>query len=63
MKLIDSFPDEMKASTLPSLEKGYKLEIGSLNGKIDKIGKKHGIDTPVNRLIYAALSPHENGKI
>ena len=62
MKGLDKLPEEMKASTLPALEKGEKLEASALNGAIDKLGKKNGIDTPMNRAVYATLSPHEKGK-
>ena len=62
MKGLDDLPEEMKASTLPALEKGEKLEASALNGAIDKLGKKNGIDTPMNRAVYATLSPHEKGK-
>ena len=38
------------------------MEASALNGAIDKLGKKNGIDTPMNRAVYATLSPHEKGK-
>ena len=43
MKQLDSLPEGMKASTLPALEKGEKLEASALNGAIDKLGSKHNI--------------------
>ena len=61
MKQLDSLPDGMKASTLPALEKGDKLEASALNGAIDKLGSKHKINTYMHKAVYAALSPHENG--
>ena len=61
MKLLDSLPPPMKASILPALENGEKLESSALNGAIDKLGVKHGIDTYMHKAVYAALSPHENG--
>ena len=63
MKLLDSLPPPMKASILPALENGDKLESSALNGAIDKLGVKHGIDTYMHKAVYAALSPHENGSI
>ncbi|PPR28934.1 MAG: hypothetical protein CFH31_00777 [Alphaproteobacteria bacterium MarineAlpha9_Bin1] len=63
MQGLDNLPAEMKASTLPALEKGEKLEISALNGAIEKLGKKNGIDTPMHRAVCAALSPHEKGKL
>ena len=61
MKQLDSLPGPMKASTLPALEKGEKLEASALNGAIDKLGTKHSINTYMHKAVYAALAPHENG--
>ena len=61
MKQLDSLPEGMKASTLPALEKGEKLESSALNGAICILGNKHDISTPSHKAVYAALSPHENG--
>lgn len=40
---------------------GNPIEIGLLNGRVVELGKKHGISTPANFAIEAALRPHENG--
>ena len=61
MKQLDSLPNAMKASMLPALEKGEKLEVSALNGAIDKLGRKHNINTNMNKAVYASLAPHENG--
>lgn len=61
MAVMDMLPEAMKASILAALERGEKLEASALNGAIDTLGAAHGIDTPMNRAVYAALSPHENG--
>ena len=61
MKLLDSLPPPMKASILPALENGEKLESFALNGAIVRLGVKHGLDTYMHKAVYAALSPHENG--
>ena len=63
MQQLDSLPEGMKASTLPALENGHKLEASALNGAIEKLGKKHGINTAMHRAVYAALAPHEDGSI
>ena len=61
MRILDTLPDTMKASILAALERGEKLEASALNGALDQLGREHGIDTPMNRAVYAALAPHENG--
>jgi 2-dehydropantoate 2-reductase len=40
---------------------GNPIEIGLLNGRVVELGKKHGIPTPANFAIAAALKPHELG--
>ena len=61
MKLLDNLPTDMKASMLAALERGDKLEAAALNGAVDRLGQTKGIVTPANRIVYEALSPHENG--
>ncbi|MDP6667714.1 MAG: ketopantoate reductase C-terminal domain-containing protein, partial [Dehalococcoidia bacterium] len=40
---------------------GRPIEIGLLNGRVVELGEKHGIPTPANFAITAALKPHEMG--
>lgn len=40
---------------------GNPIEIGLLNARVVEMGKQHGIDTPANFAIEAALRPHEHG--
>ncbi len=40
---------------------GRPIEIGLLNGRVVELGEKHGIPTPANFAIAAALKPHEMG--
>jgi len=40
---------------------GNPIEIELLNGRVVELGKKHGIPTPANFAIAAALAPHEMG--
>ena len=40
---------------------GNPIEIGLLNGRVVELGKKHGVSTPANFAIAAALKPHEFG--
>jgi 2-dehydropantoate 2-reductase len=61
MALLDALPAPMKASILSALERGEKLEASALNGSITRLGNANGIDTPMNRAVYAALAPHEYG--
>jgi 2-dehydropantoate 2-reductase len=40
---------------------GRRLELESLNGEVVRRGREHGISTPLNFAIYAALRPYTDG--
>ncbi len=61
MAVLEMLPAPMKASMLAALERGERLEASALNGAVDRLGRANGIDTPVNRTVYAALAPYEHG--
>ena len=61
MAVLDKLPASMKASMLAALERGERLEVSSLNGAIDRLGRETGVDAPIHRAVHAALAPHENG--
>jgi 2-dehydropantoate 2-reductase len=43
------------------LAAGRRLELEVLNGTVVRLGGEHGIPTPINFAIYAALKPYLNG--
>ena len=43
------------------LNAGRRLELESLNGTVVRLGCEHGVPTPCNFAIYAALKPYANG--
>jgi 2-dehydropantoate 2-reductase len=45
----------MKASMAHDLEKGYRLELDWLNGKVAELGDKYGLDTPASDEVVAKL--------
>ena len=61
MALVSANPSEAKPSTLVDLEHGRRLELEGQAGAVVRMGREMGIDTPVNRVIYAALKPFING--
>ena len=61
MALVTAYPPEVKPSTLVDLEQGRRLELEGQAGAVVRLGRELGIDTPVNRVIYAALKPFING--
>ncbi|MFC4216277.1 ketopantoate reductase family protein [Pseudophaeobacter arcticus] len=49
-----------KPSMLQDVEAGRRTEIESLNGYVEQIGPKRGIDVPMNRLLAALVRMREN---
>jgi 2-dehydropantoate 2-reductase len=49
-----------RASTLQDIEKRNKTEIDTLNGCIQRIGKKHGIPTPTHDMIVELIKGIED---
>jgi 2-dehydropantoate 2-reductase len=61
LSAIDKLPADMKASLAGDLEAGGKLEAPWLCGAVTRMAQEHGLATPVNRAIYAALKPYVDG--
>jgi 2-dehydropantoate 2-reductase len=57
-----ALPDTMKSSMLMDLERGARLELEWLSGAVCRLGAENGVDTPVHRLVLAALMPFANGR-
>jgi 2-dehydropantoate 2-reductase len=56
-----SLPHGMKASMLHDLERGNRLELDWLAGRVVELGRKYNIPTPTNAAVYAALKLHRQG--
>jgi 2-dehydropantoate 2-reductase len=54
-------PPNMKASMALDLERGNRLELPWLNGKVVELGLKLGIPTPMHSMMYAMLKPYIMG--
>ncbi len=61
MALMRSMPPHHTTSMGNDLLRGSRLELPWFAGKVVELGRHHGIPTPVNGFIYAALKPHVNG--
>ena len=51
----DTVPYDMKASMLHDLERGNRLELDWLAGRVVELGRKLNVATPANSAVYAAL--------
>jgi len=59
--LIRSMPDHHMTSMGNDLLRGNRLELPWFAGKVVELGRKHGVPTPVNSFVYAALKLYANG--
>ncbi len=57
----NTLPKDMKASMAHDLERGNRIELDWLNGKVVAFGRELGIPTPANTTIYAILKPYRMG--
>jgi 2-dehydropantoate 2-reductase len=59
--LAGKVPPGMKASMAHDLERGNRLELDWLNGKVAALGDKYGIDTPASDEVVAKLDRYKMG--
>jgi 2-dehydropantoate 2-reductase len=60
-RAVEAFPPTMKASMAHDLERGNRLELDWLAGKVVELGKTLGVPTPANAAVYAVLKPWRMG--
>jgi 2-dehydropantoate 2-reductase len=53
---------DIKASMCEDVERGNRLELDWLQGKVVELGRKHGIPTPANEYVYKVLKLLRNGR-
>ena len=61
MDLFSSVEPSVRGSMYYDLAAGRRLELDVLNGTLVRLGSEHGIPTPINFAIYAALKPYLDG--
>ena len=61
LALMRSMPPHHTTSMGNDLIRGNRLELPWFAGKVVELGRRHGIDTPTNGFVYAALKPYVNG--
>jgi 2-dehydropantoate 2-reductase len=62
MQVANGMGGHIKASMLEDLERGNRLELDWLQGKVVELGKKHGVPTPANEYVYKTLKLLRNGR-
>jgi 2-dehydropantoate 2-reductase len=61
MDFFSSVEPSVRGSMYYDLAAGRRLELEVLNGTVVRLGDEHGIPTPMNFAIYAALKPYSDG--
>ena len=59
--VLSRFDPTARASQYHDLVAGRRLELESLNGMTVRLGRQHGVPTPLNYALYAALRPYLDG--
>ena len=62
LEFIAHLPPTMKASMALDLDRGNRLELPWLSGKVAELGRQVGVPTPTHSMIYAMLKPYVMGK-
>jgi 2-dehydropantoate 2-reductase len=62
MKFADTLPGGMRASMAHDLERGNRLELDWLAGKVVELGRKLQVAVPANEAVYAMLKPYRLGR-
>jgi 2-dehydropantoate 2-reductase len=61
MRFAEASPPGFKASLLHDLERGNRLELDWLAGRVVALGRELGVPVPINTAIYTVLKPHRMG--
>ena len=61
LEFIGHAPPAMKASMALDLDRGNRLELPWLNGKVVELGRKLDVPTPTHGMMYAMLKPYIMG--
>lgn len=56
------YPGKARPSMLEDLEAGRRLEVASLSGAVVRLGRLHGVATPIHDVAWRALQVHESGR-
>ena len=63
LAFIDGLAPAATASMARDLVAGHRLELPWLSGAVVRLGRQHGVTTPIHDTIYAALKPYANGTL
>jgi 2-dehydropantoate 2-reductase len=61
VETVKHMPPQMKASMALDLDRGNRLELPWLAGKVAELGRELGVPTPTHSIMYAMLKPYTMG--
>jgi len=61
MRFTDAAPKTLKASMFHDLERGNRLELDWLSGKVVELARETGVPVPANEAVYTLLKLHRMG--
>lgn len=61
LAFLASFPPEAVASMRLDLDAGRKLELEGLSGEVVRLGRLHGVPTPLHQIAFDMLKPFRDG--
>ncbi len=59
IEMLVNFPPDKKMSMLQDYEAGRPIEIEEYAGEVVRLGRKHGIPTPANEILYLAITARQ----
>lgn len=59
---IEKMADPIRASMAVDLERGNRLELPWLSGTVQRLSRKHGLETPASDRVVAELTPFAEGR-
>ena len=59
IEILINFPPDKKMSMLQDYEAGRPIEIDEYAGEVIRLGRKHGIPTPANEILYLAITARQ----
>jgi len=63
LAFVDTLPEGMTTSMYADLQRGSRLELPWLSGKVASLGEQLGVPTPANQFVTDALSLDADGRI
>ena len=60
MNALDNFPATGMASLAKDFAENRPVELEGLTGTVIRMGREHGVPTPMNNALYAVLKPRAN---